>query len=114
MQDNMRWCCAWGTGKQQGQEGAVSSQRPPYSPEQGDFRGLPPCSSGSKVATAIISPKQCILGGGGHVAENSLGALGRAGPGTQCHLLTTLHSTGEAALTASPAPQPRSIHRCLP
>lgn len=62
---------------------------------------------------AIISPKQCILGRGRHVAKNSLGAgQGRAlGPSTS--LITTLStfpSTGEAAflLPCSPAQLPSS------
>lgn len=84
-------------------------QRPAYSHEQGDFKALPPCSSGPKVAMAKISPKQFILGGGGHVAKNSLGA----GQGRALELstsLTTFCSTSEAALPASPAQQPSSIH----
>lgn len=83
-------------------------QRPAYSQEQGDFKALPPCSSGPKVAMAKISTKQFILGGGRHVAKNSLGA----GQGRALELstsLTTFCSTSEAALPASPAQQPSSI-----
>lgn len=47
-----------------------------------------PCSSGLKLAMAIISLKKCILGGGGHVAKYSLGARqGWAGPGDPAPLL---------------------------
>lgn len=74
----------------------------------GRVQSTAPCSSGPKLATAIISPKQCILGGGEHVAKNSLGAgQGRAlGPSSSS---TTFPSTGEAALPASPAQRPSSI-----
>lgn len=88
------------------QEGALPAlQRPLYTPQQGDFRALPPCSSGLKLATAIISPKKCILGAGWHVAKYSLGAgQGRAlGPSTS---FTTFPNTGEAALPPSPAQLP--------
>lgn len=58
-----------------------------------------------KLAMVIISPKQCILGGSGHVAKDSLGAgEDRAlGPSTS---LSTFSRTGEAAPAASPAQRP--------
>lgn len=81
MQDEMRWCLP-GAEEEWSQKGALPAlQRPPYSSKQGDFRAPPPCSSGRKVAMAIISPRQCILGRDRHVAKNSLGTgQGRAGP----------------------------------
>lgn len=108
MQDEMRWCLP-GAEEEWSQKGALPAlQRPPYSSKQGDFRAPPPCSSGRKVAMAIISPRQCILGRDRHVAKNSLGTgQGRAlGLST---FLSTFLSTGEAALPASSAQQPSSI-----
>lgn len=61
---------------------------------------------------AIISPKQCILGVGRHVAKNSLGAgQGRVlGPSIS---LTTFARTGEATLPAPPAHLPSRDHLAL-
>lgn len=81
--------------------GTASSPETSLLTPAGRPQSTTPCSSGPKLAMAIISPKQCMLGGGGHVAKNSLGAeWGRAlGPSTS---LTTFPRSGEAALPASP------------
>lgn len=86
--------------------GTVSSPGTSLHTPAGRLQSTAPCSSGLKLAMAIISPKKCILGGGGRVAKYSRGAgLGRAGPS-----LTTFPSAGEAAPPPSPAPMPHSIH----
>lgn len=70
----------------------------------GRLQNTAPCSSGPKLAMAIISPKQCILGGGGQVAKNSLGAgHGRAlGPSTS--LTTFLAQVRQPSLPAAQCP----------
>lgn len=84
--------------------GSASSPETSLCTPAGRLQSTAPCSSGLKLAMAIISPKKCILGKGGHVAKYSLGA-GQS----RARAPLILPSLAQVR-RASPLPLPRSIH----